>query len=88
MTKPLACIGDPTTNGSIITASSLYFEQGKPVAQHGDMATCRRCKGTFQIMGTCDGIINGSTPLVQDGDRVMCRCSNHRVVARALIFNK
>ncbi|ATA23327.1 hypothetical protein BIY26_22625 [Brenneria goodwinii] len=88
MTKKLACLGDPTTNGNIVTASSSYFEQGKKVAQSGDMATCRSCKGTFPIMGSCDGIMDGATRLVQDQDRVMCRCPNHRVVAQAQIFNQ
>ncbi|MBK0097107.1 PAAR domain-containing protein [Erwinia sp. S63] len=88
MTKKLACMGDRTTNGSIITATSNYFEQGKQVAQHGDMASCLSCKGTFPISGTCDGIMNSSTRLVQDQDKVMCRCSDHRVVAQAQIFNK
>lgn len=86
MTKKLAVVGDSTTNGRIVSASSHFFSEGKQVAQDKDKATCSVCKGTFPIQATSQGIVSNGVLLVQDRDRVLCRCSSHRVIAGSHIF--
>ncbi|HCD7552608.1 TPA: PAAR domain-containing protein [Citrobacter farmeri] len=87
MTKKLAVSGDRTTNGNVVTASSNFFSEGKQVAQDKDKASCSACKGTFPIQATSQGIISDGVLLVQDQDRVLCQCPNHRVIAGSSIFN-
>jgi len=81
VTKRLAIVGDKTTNGKITSATSNYFSEGKRVAQNNDLATCSSCKGTYPIQGTSKGIISNGVLLVQDQDRVLCQCPDHRVIA-------
>jgi len=87
MTKKLAVLGDRTTNGKIVSASSNYFSEGKQVAQDKDKASCSVCKGTFPIQATSQGIICNGVLLVQEQDRVLCQCSDHRVMAGSSYFN-
>ncbi|WP_312995908.1 PAAR domain-containing protein [Leclercia sp.] len=86
MTKKLAVLGDRTTNGKIIFASSHYFSEGKQVAQNNDKATCFVCKGIYPIQASAVGIVSNGTLLVQDQDRVLCQCSGHKVFAGSRFF--
>lgn len=86
MTKKLAVLGDRTSNGEIATATANYFSDGKRVAQNNDTATCTVCKGIFPIQATAVGIVSNGILLVQDQDRVLCRCSDHKVIARSHFF--
>lgn len=86
MTKKLAVLGDRTTNGKIVSASSHFFSEGKQVAQDKDQATCSACKGTFPIQATSQGIVSNGVLLVQDQDRVLCQCSSHKVIAGSNFF--
>lgn len=86
MTKKLAVLGDRTTNGKIVSASSHFFSEGKQVAQDKDKATCTACNGTFPIQATSQGIVSNGVLLVQDQDRVLCQCSSHKVIAGSHFF--
>ncbi|MEC5343203.1 PAAR domain-containing protein [Brenneria populi] len=78
MSRALACLGDKTTYGRIVSASSSWFEGSKAIALSGDKAWCGKCKGTFPIVGTAEGW--GETQLfVATGDRVACGCPGHVV---------
>lgn len=76
--RALACLGDKTKYGEIITASTTWFEGDKAIAQSGDLAQCRKCQGAFPIFGTvfdwCE-----QQPFVATGDRVLCGCPDHVV---------
>ncbi|MDI3439025.1 PAAR domain-containing protein [Erwinia sp. V90_4] len=87
MTKKLAMSGDNTTFGKVITATSNYYSAGKPVAQNNDLASCSECKGNFPLQGTAKGVISEGTLLVQDQDRVLCQCPDHRVLAGSSFYN-
>ncbi|WP_410751591.1 PAAR domain-containing protein [Citrobacter sp. U14242] len=86
MTKKLALLGDRTSNGKIVSATANFFSHGKQVAQNNDKATCSVCKGTFPIQATAVGILSNGVLLVQDQDRVLCRCSGHKVIAGSNFF--
>jgi len=86
MPKKLAVLGDGTTNGKVVTATANFFSEGKQVVQNNDSATCSVCKGIFPIQGTAQCFISGGTILVQDQDRVLCGCSEHRVQASSQLF--
>lgn len=88
MTKKLAMSGDSTTFGKIITATSNYFSAGKPVAQNNDQASCSVCKGNFPLQASARGFISEGILLVQDQDRVLCQCSDHRVIAGSSFYNQ
>ncbi|WP_447748513.1 S-type pyocin domain-containing protein [Pseudomonas nicosulfuronedens] len=76
--RALACLGDKTTFGEIISATATWFEGNKPIAQRGDLARCDKCKGIFPINGTAYEW-SEQQPYVATGDRVLCRCPNHVV---------
>ncbi|WP_371369025.1 PAAR domain-containing protein [Pseudomonas sp. QL9] len=76
--RALACLGDQTTYGKIISATATWYEEGKPLAKTGDMAWCSNCKGAFPIIGSVTDWLE-SVPYVATGDRVACRCPNHVV---------
>lgn len=76
--RALACLGDKTTYGEVITATSTSFEGDKAIAQRGDLARCDKCKGAFPINGTAYEW-SEHQPYVATGDRVLCRCPNHVV---------
>jgi uncharacterized Zn-binding protein involved in type VI secretion len=80
--RALACIGDKTTYGEVISASATWFEGNKPIAQSGDLARCSQCKGAFPIIGTAHDW-SEQQPYVAMGDKVACRCSDHVVYASA-----
>lgn len=76
--RQLACLGDKTTYGHIITATTTWFEGNKAIAQRGDLAWCDRCKDSFPIYGTVEDWFEAQ-PFVATGDKVLCRCPNHVV---------
>jgi uncharacterized Zn-binding protein involved in type VI secretion len=78
--RALACLGDKTTYGEVISASATWFEGDKPIVQSGDLARCSQCKGAFPIIGTAYDW-SEQQPYVAMGDRVACRCSDHVVYA-------
>ena len=80
MTRRLAKMGDKTTQGYIISASSSVFDEMKALVRTGDKAWCNACKGGFEIAGTYTGWIDEHM-LVGNGDRVICRCKNNQVFA-------
>ncbi|EPQ0972564.1 PAAR domain-containing protein [Citrobacter farmeri] len=86
MTKKLALQDDKTTSGYITSATSNFFCNGKRIAQDQDKAWCSVCKGTYPIQATAKGTLGNTTLMVQDQDRVLCQCSNHRVIASAAWF--
>jgi uncharacterized Zn-binding protein involved in type VI secretion len=86
MTRKLAVLGDRTSNGKIISATANYFSEGKQVAQNSDKAICSVCKGTFPIQATAVGIVSNGMLLVQDQDRVLCKCPGHKVIAVSNFF--
>lgn len=87
MTIKLAVLGDRTSAGEIISATANYFSEGKQVAQNNDKAICTVCNGIFPIQATAVGIISNGILLVQDQDRVLCQCSDHKVIAGSNFFN-
>ncbi|WP_369788711.1 PAAR domain-containing protein [Rouxiella sp. WC2420] len=80
MTRRLAKMGDKTTHGHIISASSSVYDEMKALVRTGDKAWCQECKGSFQIVGTYSGWID-EYMLVGNGDRVACRCKSNQVWA-------
>ncbi|GLU37914.1 hypothetical protein Pssp01_20070 [Pseudomonas sp. NBRC 100443] len=76
--RALACLGDKTTYGEIISATASWFEGNKAIAQTGDLARCSKCKGTFPIFGTAYEW-SEQQPYVATGDRVLCGCPDHVV---------
>lgn len=76
--RALACIGDKTTFGEVISATTTWFEGSKAIAQTGDLARCSKCKGAFPILGTAFDW-SEQQPYVATGDKVLCGCSDHVV---------
>ena len=76
--RALACLGDKTTYGNVISASATWFEGNKAIAQTGDLAQCSKCKGAFPICGTAFDW-SEQQPYVATGDRVLCGCPDHVV---------
>ncbi|MBK5071553.1 S-type pyocin domain-containing protein [Budviciaceae bacterium CWB-B4] len=61
------------------------YEGSKAYVKSGDLAYCKACKGTFPILGTAMTMIDGG-PMVAYGDRVLCRCPDHWVIAQSTWF--
>ncbi|VEJ56540.1 S-type pyocin domain-containing protein [Pragia fontium] len=85
MPRMLACLGNKTTKGTIIHASSTLFEGSHPLARDGDLAWCNECKNSFPMLGTATSIID-DRPMVAFGDKVLCLCSDHWVIAQSTWF--
>lgn len=82
MRKALVRNGDPTTTGGVVSAkTSNRSDGGKPIALHGEEATCGNCVGTFKIFGTCTTATYRGRASVFDGDPVLCPCGKNRVIA-------
>ncbi|ALL68891.1 PAAR motif [Paraburkholderia caribensis MBA4] len=82
MRKALVRNGDPTTTGGVVSAkTSNRSDGGKPIALHGEEATCGKCKGAFKIFGTCTIATYRGQASVFDGDLVLCPCGQNRVIA-------
>ena len=80
--RALVCLGDKTTYGEVISATTTWFEGDKAIAQTGDLALCRKCKGMFPIYGTASDW-SEQQPYVATGDRVLCGCPDHVVYGSA-----
>jgi pyocin large subunit-like protein/uncharacterized Zn-binding protein involved in type VI secretion len=79
--RTLAKLGNQTTHGHIISASTTIFDEDHmALAQDGDEAWCNVCNGPFQIHATCTGVIEGAF-IVGDGDQVLCGCKDNYVIA-------
>ncbi|MFJ4371429.1 S-type pyocin domain-containing protein [Pseudomonas japonica] len=78
MGRPLACLGDKTTYGQVVSATAIWCEGDKPIVQSGDLAHCEKCNGTFPIIGTAFEW-SEKQPYAATGDRVACRCPDHVV---------
>ncbi|HCN45061.1 MAG TPA: PAAR domain-containing protein [Pseudomonas sp.] len=76
--RALACLGDKTTYGEVISATATWFEEHKPIAQTGDLAWCSKCQGSFPVSGTAFDW-SEQQPYVATGDQVLCGCSDHMV---------
>ncbi|MFP1755449.1 PAAR domain-containing protein [Lonsdalea quercina] len=86
MVKKLVLQDDKTTSGYVVAATSNFLCNGKRVVKDQDKAWCSLCKGSYPIQGTARGFLGNTTPMVQDQDRVLCRCPNHRVIASSTYF--
>lgn len=83
MARALACLGDKTSYGEIISATASWFEGSKATARTGDKASCSKCNGYFEILASAqDGTEEGKA-YVATGDRVLCRCPDHYVYGSA-----
>lgn len=83
--RALACLGDKTTYGEVVSASATWFEGNKPIAQTGDLARCSECEGAFPIIGTARDW-SEQQPYVATGDKVACGCSDHVVYGSTTQF--
>ncbi|MBD9680432.1 PAAR domain-containing protein [Pseudomonas sp. PDM18] len=83
--RALACLGDQTTYGNIISATATWFEGDKAIAQLGDKAWCGKCNGAFPIIGTAYEW-SEKQPYVATGDKVACRCPDHVVYGSTTQF--
>lgn len=79
MARALACLGDRTTYGEIITATATWSEGSKAIARTGDLATCSKCKGHFQLLASAHDWAEEGKAYVATGDRVLCGCPDHYV---------
>ncbi|EFB0111362.1 PAAR domain-containing protein [Salmonella enterica] len=52
MARALACLGDKTSYGEIISATASWFEGSKAIARTGDRASCSKCNGYFEILAS------------------------------------
>ncbi len=86
MIRALVCLGDKTTYGAVLSASSTWFEGTRALALTGDMASCSKCGGTYQIAGTVVDMSEDGKAFVATGDRVLCRCPNHVVFGSTTQF--
>ncbi|MCS3433966.1 PAAR domain-containing protein [Klebsiella sp. BIGb0407] len=86
MTRALACLGDKTRYGEIITATASWFEEHKPIARTGDKASCSQCKGYFEILASAQDWLEEGKAYAATGDRVLCRCPDHYIYGSATQF--
>ncbi|WP_447867475.1 colicin E3/pyocin S6 family cytotoxin [Rahnella bonaserana] len=86
MIRALVCLGDKTTYGAVLSASSTWFEGTRALALTGDMASCSKCGGTYQIAGTVVDMSEDGKAFVATGDRVLCQCPNHVVFGSTTQF--
>ncbi|SIT37378.1 conserved hypothetical protein [Paraburkholderia piptadeniae] len=83
MRKALIVQGSPTTTGGVVIGGSAtdMTDNGRPFTLHGDEATCGKCKGTFQIVGSATRRCYRGRAGVIEGDLVLCPCGENRVLA-------
>ncbi|MFJ3484855.1 PAAR domain-containing protein [Pseudomonas sp. NPDC090202] len=75
--RALVRLGDQTTFGFVITATTTWSEDRRAIARTGDLATCSKCKGAFPLLGTAFDWTEEHRAFVATGDRVNCGCPNH-----------
>ena len=84
MRIPVVRFGDPTTTGGkVLAVRANIHDNGKKLALHGEHATCGNCKASWPMFGTGDKMCDHGTPVVIQGDRVLCPCGKNRVIAGA-----
>lgn len=86
MARALACLGDKTTYGEIITATATWSEAGNAIARTGDLATCCKCDGHFQILASAQDWAEDGRAYVATGDRVLCHCADHYIYGSTTLF--
>ncbi len=86
MARALACLGDKTSYGEIVSATASWFEGSKAIARTGDKASCRRCRGNFDIFASAQDWAEEGKAFVATGDKVLCRCRDHYVYGSATQF--
>lgn len=86
MARSLACLGDKTSYGSIVSATASWFEGSKAIAQTGDKASCSQCDGYFELLASAQGWIEEGHAYVASGDRVLCGCPDHYVFGSAMQY--
>ncbi|WP_249421787.1 PAAR domain-containing protein [Enterobacter sp. RHBSTW-00901] len=83
MARALACLGDKTSYGEIISATASWFEGSKAIARTGDKASCSKCNGYFEILASAQDWAEEGKAYAATGDRVLCRCPDHYVYGSA-----
>lgn len=83
MARALACLGDKTSYGEIISATASWFEGSKAIARTGDKASCSKCNGYFEILASAQDRAEEGKAYAATGDRVLCRCPDHYVYGSA-----
>ncbi len=83
MARALACLGDKTSYGEIISATASWFEGSKAIARTGDKASCSKCNGYFEILASAQDWAEEGKAYAATGDRVLCRCPDHYVFGSA-----
>lgn len=86
MTRALACLGDKTSYGTIISATASWFEGYKAIARTGDKASCSKCGGFFEILASAQDWSEEGKAYVATGDRVLCRYPDHYVYGSTTQF--
>ncbi|MEI2266697.1 PAAR domain-containing protein [Erwinia sp. CGal63] len=86
MARALACLGDNTSYGKIISATASWFEGNKAIARTGDKASCSRCNGHFDILASAQDWAEEGKAYAATGDKVLCRCPDHYVFGSAMQF--
>ena len=86
MARALACLGDKTSYGKIISATATCFEGNKAIARTGDKASCSKCSGYFDILASAQDWSEEGKAYVATGDRVLCRCPDHYVYGSTTQF--
>ncbi|MGX5107456.1 PAAR domain-containing protein [Enterobacter cloacae] len=83
MARALACLGDKTSYGEIISATASWFEGSKAIARTGDKASYSKCNGYFEILASAQDWAEEGKAYAATGDRVLCRCPDHYVYGSA-----
>ncbi|MFU0869542.1 PAAR domain-containing protein [Kluyvera ascorbata] len=81
--RALACLGDKTSYGEIISTTATWFEGNKPIARTGDKASCSKCNGYFEILASAQDWAEEGKAYAATGDKVLCRCPDHYVYGSA-----
>lgn len=77
MARALACFGDKTSYGEIISETASWFEESKAIARTGDKASCSKCNGYFEILASAQEWAEEGKAYAATGDRVLYRCLTH-----------
>lgn len=83
MARALACFGDKTSYGEIISATASWFEGSKAIARTGDKASCSKCNGYFEILASAHDWAEEGKAYADTGDRVLYRYPEHYVYGSA-----
>ncbi|CAM2173749.1 PAAR domain-containing protein [Paraburkholderia sacchari] len=82
MRIPVVRNGDHTTTGGrVIATLATIHDHGKKIALHLEHATCGNCEGSWPMFGTGKKMSDHGTPVVIEGDHVLCPCGENRVIS-------